>query len=1343
MIPDRRSALRSLLFSLGIASIAFFGVAAARAQTPEPASRITQRIDENNLVTLHGNTHPLAKAQYDQGAAPDNLPTDRILLLLQRSTAQEAGLRQLLDAQKSNSSPNFHEWLTPAQFGQQFGPSDADVQTITSWLQSHGFTVNAVSAGRTLIDFSGNSGQVREAFHTQIHSYLMNGKSHWANSSDPQIPAALAPVIAGIVSLNNFPKKPQYKTMGRILPQATTGAKPGETPTSLQCAFQIGTTPCYAVAPYDFATIYNVLPLWNAGIDGTGQTIAIVGETDINCQDVINFRSFFGLSTNFPDNCGPASNVQIILDGPDPGYQSDETEADLDVEWSGAVAKGAHIDFVTSESTETTQGIDLSAEYIIDNNLAPVMSESYGECEADLLASGNEFYDQLWEQAAAQGITVITSAGDSGSAGCDDDDTQLFAEQGANVSGLNSTPFNVSAGGTDFNDVSNPSTYWSASNNSTTQESALGYIPEIPWDDSCAASGIATACSTDSIEEDVFVTGGLNIVGAGGGQSNCVDSVVEREEISCETSTSFPDGGYPKPAWQKGAAVTGLASTDGVRDVPDISLYAAAESASNSFYPICESDANANNAPCNTFDNFFPVGGTSSSAPAFAGVMAMINQYMAAQSPSVPRQGNANYELYTLANNQVTAATSCTSDSSPNTASNTGCTFYDITTGSNSVPCAGASLGCSNTSGTSTFAGVVEQATSSGAPDGTVAWVAGSGYDLATGLGSVNVYNLVHKWPAVVGAFKPSASTLTLCTGGTAVCQSGGSATALTFVHGTSVNVEVGVAAASGYTGTPSGNAVLLGTPNPLDTGSASLNAAVDIFRFTSEPLNIDAYPLGSGGTFSGPTTYLAGGTYAITTHYAGDDIFGASDSLGVNVIISRENSAATLTPYGYSPLAGEYEPLATSTPVPYGTAELFRVDVLGSSSGQETATGSITFTDEGTGLTQTSVNGGASEPFALNAEGFAEFQTPTYGVFNNATQISAYVIQPLAVGTHSIQASYLGAQNSYVGTTTAGDSSYNQSQTAAFALTVTKAATEIAFPTVTSTSASCVSGATSGFLLGNSVTLAALIATNSYGNVPTGVVTFTSAGSGVLPGVVLTPVYDETYGFSELCASVAYTPKASESVTATYSGDANYAAPTTTASVSISTVAYVISPPAGNTSANPVPILAPGDTGTATLTIQDPSATSTMLSATVTSAPEGAIDLPVCSILGNPIKASGPVTLTCTTTAVSTAHVPPAPLARPNLPRAPFSWLLIAAATLLAILILFASPERRRGYALLVLLLVVAAGAGVACGGGGGGIAGGGGGGGGATGTTVGEYEITVSGTPAGGTAEVWFNVQ
>ena len=305
------------------------------------ASRIAAGIDNTKLAVLQGNVHPMARAEFDRGAAPASLPLDHMLLVLQRSADQETALEALLARQQNPSSPNYHKWLTPEQFGQQFGPSAQDIQKITGWLQSQGFQVNQVAKGGTSVDFSGNAGQVQQAFHTAIHSYILaNGEQHWANSSDPQIPGALAPVVAGIASLNNFSRKRMSHNAGVF-----RRSKDGKVaPVNPQVSFAGGCngsgTDCYAVGPADFAKIYNV----PTSVTGSGQTIAIVSDSDVSASDITAFRTLFGL---------PAINFQQIETGTDPGIitcanNGNECEAVLDVEWSGAVATGAKIDLVVS-----------------------------------------------------------------------------------------------------------------------------------------------------------------------------------------------------------------------------------------------------------------------------------------------------------------------------------------------------------------------------------------------------------------------------------------------------------------------------------------------------------------------------------------------------------------------------------------------------------------------------------------------------------------------------------------------------------------------------------------------------------------------------------------------------------------------------------------------------------------------------------------------------------------------------------------------------------------------------------------------------------------------------------
>src|SRR5215469_5251015 len=568
--------------------------------------RIREAVDESQRLVLKGNTHPLARPQYDRGAAPPDLPLNRMLLVLKRGPEQEWALRQLLDEQQDKSSPNYHKWLTPDEFGKDFGPVDQDIQITIAWFQTHGFQIGKVARGRCVIEFSGTAAQVEDAFATPIHKYVVKGKQHWANVSDPQIPAALAPVVAGVASLHNFEREPRIR---RSPDRFRLGYKAGSRP---QITGPDGT---HYLGPGDYAVIYNINPLYNANprIDGTGIVIAVVGRTDINPSDIIDFRNIFNL---FP------GSTQTIWNGGDPGDLGgdEEVEADLDNNWSAAIAPGANITFVVSPTTNTTDGVLLSELYIVDNNLADVMTESFGTCE---IAPGLDLNatEQIAEQAAAQGITFVASSGDSGSAGCDNPNSSR-EQYGLAVSVPASTPFTVGVGGTQFNEGNNTSTYWSSNTNALV--TALSYIPEDVWNESCNSN-----CVSGS-KPNLFATGG--------GVSS-----------------------YAQPTWQSG--VHGVPA-DGHRHVPDVALTAAIHDP----YLICAGGS------CD--QNFlYAVGGTSASTPSFAGIMALVDQKMGG------RQGLANYVLYQLA--RVENFGAC-SGSTGATASS--CVFNDVTIGNNGVP---------------------------------------------------------------------------------------------------------------------------------------------------------------------------------------------------------------------------------------------------------------------------------------------------------------------------------------------------------------------------------------------------------------------------------------------------------------------------------------------------------------------------------------------------------------------------------------------------------------------------------------------------------------------------------
>jgi hypothetical protein len=735
------------------------GFATAQGNPVRP--RITDRIDESRLIVLQGNTHPLARPQFDQGAAPPNLPMNRMLLVLKRSPEQEAALQDLLEQQQTSLSANYHKWLTPDQFGQQFGPADQDIQAVTSWLTSQGFQAIQVSRGRNVIEFTGTAAQVESALHTAIHKYVVNGEDHWANVTDPQIPAALAPVVSGVLSLHNFRKKPLFVRSSQT---ASATLTPGRRP---QITFSDGS---HGLAPADFNVIYNV----GSTMTGAGATIAVIANTDILVQDVSTFRSMFGL---------PANDPQIVLNGPDPGDIGGpaEQEAVLDATWSGAVAPNATVKLVVSEDTNSVAGVDLSEAYIVDNNLADIMTESVSACESQNVSAGG-FYGGMARQAAAQGITDLVASGDGGPDSCDDPSTAPSPLALPSVNLIASSPFTVAVGGTQFNDTANSSTYW-RSNNGINSESAISYIPENAWNESCTG----TSCGPLSI----------GLWSSGGGASTV----------------------FLKPPWQVG--VTGIPAAN-ARFLPDVSLTAAGHDG----YAVCLDGSCQGSPPI--FEIF---GGTSASAQAFGGIMALVVQQKG-------RQGQANYVLYKLAASETLASCNGSNTSTPPIIST--CIFNDTTVGNTNLT-------------------------------GETGFTAGTGYDEATGLGSVNVSNLVNKWSTAI--VTGSTTTLTLATTPPTI--------PITLMHGQTVSVGVTVAPQAPATGTPTGDVSLI-----AQIPSTGPGLGADGFTLT----NTGTIPAGSGAILL-PGSPTPGGSYNIIAHYEGDGTFLASDSAPVSVIVNPEAS--------------------------------------------------------------------------------------------------------------------------------------------------------------------------------------------------------------------------------------------------------------------------------------------------------------------------------------------------------------------------------------------------------------------------------------------------------------------
>jgi subtilase family serine protease len=600
------------------------GLSSALLLSQVPARPLViQEIDETKLVTLHGSVHPLARAVSDRGAVSDSLVAGRILLLLSAPPERQAALQQFLQTAHTKGSASYHKWLTPEQFGEQFGPADADIESADGWLSSHGFRVSRVTKSKRMIEFSGTAGQLRKAFHTQIHEYNVKGETHYANASELKIPAALAGLVRGVSPLNNFRAQPQLKVEGKALYSRNTK----KTTPEWTSPNQYGTANPYefTVAPEDFVTQYDLAPLYQAGVTGTGQTIGIINESNIDLSLVQAYQGLFGIAGTTP---------QVVIDGDDPGTLNDvDVEAYLDVELSGAVAPKATVNLYIASGSALQDPLALAALRAVEDNQASVLSVSFGECEYALGEAGNQLWAGLWEQAAAQGQTVFVSAGDSGS--------ECSLEEENTVSGLASTPWNVAVGGTDFyysdyaTGGASATTLWN-----TTNDANLGSLKaplqEQPWDDPYGLNVIA-----DGYQRGERGAGG-------GGASNC--TVQNSSTLACIS-------GYTKPGWQTGPGVP----ADGERDLPDVSLFAS-NGANLSAYAICATEGECAVGSGGNAEVFL-VGGTSASSPAMAGILALVNQ-------KYGRQGQANFTLYPLAQQKPAA-------------------FHDITVGSNSEVCGG------------------------------------------------------------------------------------------------------------------------------------------------------------------------------------------------------------------------------------------------------------------------------------------------------------------------------------------------------------------------------------------------------------------------------------------------------------------------------------------------------------------------------------------------------------------------------------------------------------------------------------------------------------------------------
>ena len=1088
--------------------LAFLGAlvpaAAGWSQAATPAAQILSPIDETKMFTLKGNTLPVANADNDRGRVSPRLRMTDLILVLSRSPQQQAAFDKFVASQYDPASPNFHHWLSPNEVGQDFGPSQADIASISNWLGAHGFSIGRLPKDHMSIRFSGTAAEVESTFHTEIHNLEVKGVHHIGNMSDPEIPQALAPAVVGVKSLHNFFPRPMHRIGSVVSKDAATGKwkRPARAPStsasdhpaaelaaarpefgiSVPASSGNGASQVEDVTPYDFATIYDVLPMWNAStpIDGTGQTIAIAATSSVLLSDVNTFRTSFGLPAYTAANqptmiSGNTQPVTVCSSTTANCNTGDLVENSLDVEWSGAIAPGANIVLVSSyPASSSDDGLYDSENYIVDNQTASIMNVSYGLCELFNTTSGNVQYYNLWQTASTEGIAVFVSAGDGGSAECDDGGDSIgnpySAQFGPTVNGLASTPFNTAVGGTDFNWCALPTTpsapacatapYWN-STNASTGASAIGYIPEVPWNDTCAnpltlnflqyqatTAGATSFSTQEGACNFAYKSGGttgvlplfVDTVGGGGGASNCV--VNDGSDVSsCDPSTTTTGStngsltlvadGWPKPSWQSG--VPGIPSTDGVRDIPDVSFFASDGFMSSSSYLICVSAL----AACTYSDTAEPsaleVGGTSVSSPAMAGVMALINQ-KAGQS-----QGSPNAELYKLAATETYS--SCSAEKV--TSTGTSCYFNDIDQYNNAVPCDyGAEEGSPAQPGIQSPGCSVSPSASADLIGVLSGFNAGVGYDQATGLGSLNVANVVNAWPASTATGK---ATVTV------------SPASSNLVSSNALSVAVTVANSSSGGATPTGKVTLIG-------GGAYSSGAQDLASGTS--------------TFNVPANALPAGSDVFTATYSGDATYGSATGSATVAVTTAATGSGT------APANVTVTPTPTSLAAS-GTLSV-AVTVAAGTSGGATPTGTVTLSGGGYTSSAGTLSSGAYT-FSVPANSFtagADTLTVTYSgdstyATSTGTATVTVTAATAATGTFSISATSpaavsAGSSGSSTITVTASGS---YAGTASLTCTLTTSPSSAADPptcTLSPTSVTLSTTSTSGTVTASIATTAA-----------------------------------------------------------------------------------------------------------------------------------------------------------------------------------------------------------------------------------------------------------------------------
>ena len=1007
---------RRLLFASWFAASLLTAMAGLGQQ---PETRITEEIDDTKRATIAGSRPPMAKPENDAGRMDLRIELQGISMVFSRTAAQEADLQALIAAQQDPASPSYHKWLSPEEFGARFGVADSDLAKVQSWLEGRGLTVDSVSRSKGSISFSGAVGQIEASFGTELHYYKLNGETHFAPSRDVSVPAALASLVKTVTNLSTFRPKSHISHQGprRAVSPDFTSSQSGN----------------HFLTPKDVATIYDINPAYKAGYNGAGQSIAVVGQSAIVLSDIEHFQTAAGFAVKDPTLVlVPNTGTATIRSG-------DESESDLDLEYTSTIANGATIYFVYVGNNANNNVFD-SIQFAVTNKTAPIISVSYGRCETALGSSEYSSLNAILAQAASQGQSVIVASGDSGSTDCYGDPLVSSAQQQAlAVDFPASSQYVTAMGGTEFplaDVASTNTTYWQAASGSDFVSSALSYIPEQVWNDDSS----------------------LGLGSGGGGVS---------------TFTS-------RPSWQTG--VTGIPSGT-FRFVPDISL---SSSPNNAGYLFCSSDTltRVTGSCTNGFRdssnvNLTVAGGTSFAAPIFAGMLAIINDKLNSTG-----QGVINSTLYTLAANSATYASA----------------FHDITTGGNQ--CTAGTTICS-TAGASQYP-------------------ATSGYDEASGLGSLDFFNLMTAWPGSSPSLVPSKTTL--------------SAATTTPAPGATDAITITVASGSASS-----------TATPTGTLTVTLDGT----------LQTSSLPLANGSatyTFSSTTP----GAHAIAATYSGDSTYASSTgSLTVTVppppvamaqsVTTAANTPKAITLTATPGTSGDTLTYAIVTNPAHGTLTGTAPNVAYTPAPGYVGPDSFTFDATETGVVSNpatvsiTVSAGPPPPVANNQSASTNKNTAVAITLTGTPGTSGDTLT-FAIATNPAHGALTGTPPNMTYTPTAG---YVGPDSFTFNVTESNGATSttpgtvsisvVQAPPVASKTTLSAASNTPAPGASDAISITVASASTSSTTTPTGTLTISVDGTTQSPSLTLTNG-SAAYTFSSTAAGP-------HTIAAAYSGDTTYAA--------------------------------------------------------------------------------------------------------------------------------------------------------------------------------------------------------